>query len=314
MKTVPLGKTGVEVSTICLGTMYFGNRDSKSLSYRLLDQYANVGGAFLDTANIYSFWIPNCAGGESEMLIGDWLRERRNRNQLFIATKMGFAYPGVEKGLRASQIELECEKSLKRLGTDVIDLYYAHGDDRTIPIEETMTAFDRLVKAGKVRFLGASNFRAWRLQEANLKSQLNGWVEYSCVQQRYSFVRPKPSAVFEYSQVAANDDLLDYCQSASVTLLAYSVLLNGAYTRSDRAFPTQYLGLDTDVRLSTLKTIAVELSTTINQVIIAWLLQSDNPIIPVIGASSSEQLSESLSALSLNLNQEQIERLNNASA
>ena len=177
-----------------------------------------------------------------------------------------------------------------------------------------MIAFDRLVQAGKVRFLGASNFRAWRLQEANLTSQANGWDTYCCIQQRYSYIRPKPGAVFEYSQIVATDDLLDYCQSSGVTLLAYSVLLNGAYVRPDRAFPDQYLGLDTDERVSTLKTIAEELSVTVNQVIIAWLLQGKPPTVPVIGVSTSDQLSESLNALSINLSQDQIQRLNNASA
>jgi aryl-alcohol dehydrogenase-like predicted oxidoreductase len=140
------------------------------------------------------------------------MRERKNRAQMFIATKVGFGYPGVEQGLRAHQIETECEGSLKRLGIDTIDLYYAHVDDRNTPQEETLEAFDRLVKAGKVRLIGASNFLAWRLEEARWVSQTHGWAEYCCIQQRHSYVRPKPGGSFA-PQIAANDDLLDYCRA-----------------------------------------------------------------------------------------------------
>jgi aryl-alcohol dehydrogenase-like predicted oxidoreductase len=167
MRTVPLGNTGVEVSAFCLGTMYLGSREDKATSYRLLDQYVEAGGSFLDTANTYARWMPGCAGGESETLLGAWMRERKNRSRLFVATKVGFAYPGVERGLRAHQIQTECEKSLQRLRTDTIDLCQAHVDDRNTPMEETLEAFDRLVRAGKVRFVGASNFAVWRLEEAH---------------------------------------------------------------------------------------------------------------------------------------------------
>ena len=140
MRTVSLGNTGAEVSVFCLGTMHFGSRTDKETSYRLLDQYVEAGGSFLDTANNYAMWVPGYVGGESETLLGEWMRERRNRAQMFIATKVGFDYPGVERGLRAHQIETECEKSLSRLGIDTIDLYYAHRDDRNTPMEETIEA------------------------------------------------------------------------------------------------------------------------------------------------------------------------------
>jgi aryl-alcohol dehydrogenase-like predicted oxidoreductase len=308
MRTVSLGNTGAKASAFCLGAMYFGSRTDRETSYQLLDQYVEAGGSFLDTANIYAR-----VGGESETLLGEWMRERRNRTQIFIATKVGFQYPGVERGLRAHQIEAECEKSLKRLGIETIDLYYAHVDDRDTPMEETLAAFDRLVQAGKVQLIGASNFLAWRLEEARWVSQTRGWTGYCCVQQRYSYIRPKPGASFD-PQVAANDDLLDYCRDRSVTLLAYSPLLSGAYTRADRAFQEQYLGPDTEARLATLRAVARELGATLNQVVLAWMVQGDPPVIPLVAASTAEQMQENLGALQVELSVEQMARLNSASA
>jgi len=313
MRTVSLGNTGAKVSAFCLGAMYFGSRTDRETSYQLLDQYVEAGGSFLDTANIYARWVPGYVGGESETLLGEWMRERRNRAQTFIATKVGFQYPGVERGLRAHQIEAECEKSLKRLGTETIDLYYAHVDDRDTPMEETMEAFNRLLRAGKVRFIGASNFPAWRLEEARWVSQTRGWAEYCCVQQRYSYIRPKPGAGFD-PQIAANDDLLDYCRARSVTLLAYSPLLGGAYTRADRAFQEQYLGPDTEARLAALRAVARESGATLNQVVLAWMVQGDPPVIPLVAASTAEQMQENLGALQVELSIEQMARLNSASA
>jgi aryl-alcohol dehydrogenase-like predicted oxidoreductase len=308
-----LGRTGLKVSEFCLGAMYFGSRNDKETSYRILDQYTEAGGSFLDTANIYARWVPGYVGGESETLLGEWMRGRKNRSRMFVATKVGFEYPGVERGLRARQIKVECEKSLKRLGVDTIDLYYAHVDDRNTPMEETLEAFDRLVKAGKVRLIGASNFLAWRLERAHWVSQTHGWAEYCCVQQRYSCIRPKPGASFT-PQIAANDDLLDYCRAQGITMLAYSPLLSGAYTRADRSFSEQYLGPDTDARLVALKSVAEEVGGTANQVVLAWMVQSDPPVIPLVAASTAEQMQENLGALEIELSAEQIARLYEASA
>jgi len=313
MITVPLGDTGVRVSAFCLGTMHFGSQTDEETSCRLLDRHVEAGGSFLDTANIYARWVPGYVGGESETLLGKWMRERKNRSQMFIATKVGFQYLDVERGLRARQIEAECEKSLKRLGVDAIDLYYAHVDDRNTPMEETLEAFDRLVSAGKVRFIGASNFAAWRLEEARWVSRTHGWAEYCCIQQRYSYVRPKPGASFD-PQVAANDDLLDYCRVRGITMLAYSPLLGGAYTRADRSLSEQYLGPDTDARLTALRAVAEETGATLNQVVYAWMLQSEPPVIPLMAASTTRQMEENLGALGIELDAGQMTRLNSAAA
>jgi len=241
MKTVPLGDSGVAVSEVCFGIMRHW-AIQKQTSFGILDRYTELGGSFVDNANIYGQKDGKRTGGVIESLLGEWMRDRQNRTRMFIATKVGFEYPGVGRGLDAQKIERECEKSLKRMGVEAIDLYYAHVDDRAAPMQEILEAFSCLVKAGKVRFIGASNFTAWRLAEARLLSEANGWPSYCCIQQRYSYLRAGPGTDF-YPQIAANDDLLDYC-------------------------------------------------ATRNQVVLAWMRNSDPPVIPVVAASSSEQMSK----------------------
>lgn len=309
MKTRQLGQTGVEVSALCLGAMYFGTRNDEQTSYQLLDQYAAAGGTFIDTANIYAHWIPDGQGGESEALLGRWMKERGNRSRLFLAGKVGFQYPGVDRGLKPEQIEAECNKSLKRLGVDTIDLYYAHVDDRNTPLEETLEAFNRLVQAGKVRFIGASNYLAWRLEKANWISRTNNWAKFCCIQQRYTYLRVKPGASTD-PQVVANDDLLDYCRSEGLTQLAYSVLLGGAYTRSDRPLDAVYRGPDSDARIAALNAVAGETGATLNQVVLAWMMQSDPSVLPLIAAGTPAQLQENIDALQVTLSAGQMAQLN----
>jgi aryl-alcohol dehydrogenase-like predicted oxidoreductase len=314
VKTVQLGNSGAQVSSMCLGAMWFGTRNDQETSFRLLDHYVEAGGRFIDTANIYAYapqMNANYRGGESEIVLGDWFKVRNKRADMFIATKLGFPYVDAQRGLRASQIEAECHKSLRRMGIETIDLYYAHVDDRNTRMVETLEAFSRLVGAGKVRYIGASNFLAWRLEEARWVSRTHGWPEYCCIQQRYSYLRPRPGTSFD-PQIAANDDLLDYCTSRGITMLAYSPLLNGVYTRSDRTFPRQYVGQDSDSRLAVLKTVAQEVGATANQVVLAWMMQGDPYVIPVIGATTTEQLAQNLGALQVKLSADQVTRLNEA--
>jgi aryl-alcohol dehydrogenase-like predicted oxidoreductase len=311
MKTVPLGNTSLDVSALCLGAMYFGTRQNKAESFALMDQYYEAGGRFIDTANIYAWWEDNGIGGESEPVLGAWIKERGNRDEVFVASKVGFGYQDVPLGLTAELIERECEKSLKRLGLETIDLYYAHVDDRSTPVEETLEAFSRLVQSGKVRTIGASNFTAWRLEESRAASLANEWPEYCCVQQRHTYLRPRPGTGFD-PQLAVNDDLLDYCRNRDMTLLAYSVLLSGAYTRPERTVADQYAGTDTDIRLVTLRDVAAEAGATPNQVILAWMLQGDPPVLPLIAASSARQLQENIDALAITLSDEQMDRLTTA--
>ena len=319
MKKVTLGNTGVDVSALCLGCMYFGTRNDKSSSYQLLDQYFEAGGRFLDTANNYAFWIEGFQGGESETLLGQWMKDRKNRDKIFLATKVGgkptVPDGGLEssEGLSANAIEKGIDESLRRLQVDSVDLYYSHILDANTPLDETLEAFDKVVKAGKVRHIGCSNLRAWRVERAKQISLANQWAEYSCIQQRYSYLRPKPAAKFvDGLQICVNDDLLEFCADVNMPILAYSPLLSGAYTREDRPLPEEYNTPDTDMRLAALKTVAQEVGATLNQVVLAWMMQSHPTIIPIIAASTPEQMHDNLGTLNITLSKEQMALLADA--
>lgn len=313
METVTLGNTGVEVSAFCLGTMYFGTTTDEETSRRLLGRYVEAGGRFLDTANAYARWVEGFEGGESESLLGRWFKDRGNRDDTFIASKVGFPTPadGLEFGLSADQIERACEGSLRRMGVDHIDLYYAHNDDRHHPMEERLEAFHRLVKAGKVRYIGASNTMDWRLEEARCISGAKGYPEFCAIQQRYTYVRPQAGAVYD-PHCVVNDELLDYARNRGISIVAYSPLAGGAYTRDDKSFPREYLGPDTETRLAALKSVAGEAGATPNQVVLAWMLRSEPVVIPITAAGSIDQLDENLASLDVSLDGDQLTRLSQA--
>jgi len=312
MKMIALGRSSLRVSQLALGCMYLGARDSKEDSFRRLDQYLDAGGNFLDTANMYSHWISEATkGGESETLLGEWFKARACRSKVVIASKVGFPYPGIPYGTGAARIREECDKSLKRMGIDCIDLYYAHSDDRGTPMEETLGAFNDLIKAGKVRHIGASNFKAWRLERAAGVCRERGWESYCCVQQRHSFLRPKAGWDFG-GQVAANEDLLEYIKDTGLGFLAYSPLLNGAYTDTRKSFQDQYLGPDSDARLRALAEVGSETGATKNQVVYAWLMRADPSAIPLVASTTDAQFAESLGAVSLELSAAQMKTLGDA--
>ena len=311
MNTVQLGKSGVQVSALAFGTDLFGTKIDRETCFGLLDYFLERGGTFLDTANFYASWLPGCKGGESETTIGDWMKSRGNRDRMVIATKLAFDYPGCSGGLSAGEIQSECEKSLRRLQSDRIDLYYSHRDDRETPLEETMEAFHRLIKAGKVRAIGASNLRVWRIAEANAISREKGWTGYSAVEQRYTYLRPRHGADFG-PQLVIGDEMKDFAQSSGVTLIGYSVLLRGAYTRSDRDLPVQFAGPEANERLEALRQVATQAGCSPNQAIIAWMRQSVPSVLPIVAASRTEQLEENIAALKVVLSAEQMDRLNSA--
>lgn len=312
MKLINSGISGEKISEFCLGAMYFGSKINQEDSFKMLDLFLEEGGNFVDTANIYSYWVDGCCGGDSESLIGKWLHVKNNRDDVLLATKTGFEYPTVEKGLTAKQIIEECEKSLKRLNTDVIDLYYSHGDDFNTPVEETLEAYDKLKASGKIKHIGASNFSTWRIEQSKQVSKHNNWAEYSFVQQRYTYLRPRHCSKFENFQVSANDEMIEYCKANKLPLLAYSPLLGGFYNRNDRALPHQYVSQDSKCRLAVLNQIAKETGVNQNQIVLSWML--NNQVIPVVGAGNFSQLQENLKASSLVLSDEQLDRLNNTFA
>ncbi len=311
MKTLPLGNTGVEVSEFCLGTMRFGSAHDEKISSRMMEMYIEAGGTFLDTSNNYAFWVKDCNGSESETFLGKWIKEHGNRDELFVATKVGFNTPAIGKSLSAATIMSECEKSLQHLQTDHIDLYYAHCDHRETPLEETLTAFDTLIKQGKVRFIGASNTRAWRLEEARNVSAQNDLAEYCCIQQRHSYLRSN-AGVDASVQLEANADLLDYVAARDITLLAYGPSAHGYYTKMDQPVGGSCVGPDSDDRIAALKEVSSETGATPTQVVFAWMLQSTPPVIPLLACSTEAQMQENLAALQVTLSAEQMTRLTEA--
>ncbi len=311
MKKQKLGKSRLEVSALALGTDLIGSKIDRATSFALFDLYREKGGNFLDTANFYASWLPGFEGGESETTIGAWMKERANRNEMVISSKLAFDYPGSKGGLSAGEIERECEKSLRRLHTDRIDLYYSHRDDFDASHDETMKAFDQLVRSGKVRAIGASNLTVWRIAQANAVARMNHWSQYSAVEQRYTYLRPRHGASFG-PQIFLNEDMRNYAEVEGVALVGYSVLLQGAYTRSDRPLPAQFAGPDSDDRLATLRTVAAEVGRSPNQVIISWMRQSKPSVLPIIAGSRCEQLAENIAALDLSLSEDQMLRLTTA--
>src|SRR3954447_8529119 len=233
MNELPLGDSGATVSALCLGTMFFGTTVDERTAFAVLDRYYDAGGRFFDTANNYAVWVDEGEGGESEALLGRWMRERGNRDDIFLATKVGGWH---DEGLGAAAIARGIEGSLERLGTDRVDLYYAHVEDRSVPQEETVGAFGDLVTAGKALHVGCSNAPAWRIERARGIARAGGGAPYRCVQQRHSYLLARPGTDLG-RQLASSPELLDYCADQGVGLLAYSVLLGGAYTRGDRPLP-----------------------------------------------------------------------------
>lgn len=311
MQTHTIGHTDVAVSALCYGTDLIGSRIDRETAFTLFDLFYDRGGTFLDTANFYSSWIEGCSGGESETTIGAWMKARGNRHAMQISSKLGFDYPDSDGGLSADEIERECEKSLRRLQTDYLDVYYAHRDDFDTPMEETLEAFDRLVRKGKVRAIGASNLWLWRIAEANTLARSNGWTPYQAVEQRYTYLRPRHGADFG-PQIFITDDMKRYCAHHGITLFGYSVLLQGAYTRDDRPIPAQFAGPESDDRLAALRAVAEEVEATPNQVVIAWMLHSDPVILPLFGGSRVEHLEENLGAVDVRLSDDQMRRLDTA--
>jgi len=308
------GRVDLMVSELCLGTMYFGYRTDEETAFAILDRFREAGGTFLDTANSYGQWHGDA--GESERVIGRWLRSRRAVGEMVVATKVGArtTVPGDPdmrhwQGLGADAIRQDAETSLRNLGVDRLDLYYAHIDDRATPLEETVDAFATLAESGKAGLLGASNTATWRIERARNLAAKAGRPAYSCVQQEYTYLLAHP----EPEQVSLiSSELLDYAAAEDLTLLAYSPLLAGRYARPSMQMRTAYDHPGNEPRLAALRAVAAEHGATPNQVVLAWMLRQKPRIMPIPGASSVEQLDEILAATELKLDEAQLDRLDQA--
>jgi aryl-alcohol dehydrogenase-like predicted oxidoreductase len=298
--------TELDVFPLCLGGNVFGWTADEDASFAVLDAYVEAGGNFIDTADMY-------AGSESERIIGRWLARRGRRDDLVIATKVGMA-PDM-KGLGAGNIRASAEGSLKRLGIDHIDLYYAHRDDPDTPLEETLGAFDELVRAGKVRHLAASNYDAPRLAQALKISDSGGLARYVALQPHYNLVE----------RDSFEGDLADLCAREDIGVMPYFGLAKGFLTgkyrpggpegdspRSQRA--RAYLddrGLSV---LDALDEVAAARETTQAAVALAWLLAQPTVLSPIASARSVEQLADLLPMVELRLTGEELSRLTQAAS
>jgi aryl-alcohol dehydrogenase-like predicted oxidoreductase len=308
------GRVGLQVSQLCLGTMYFGYRTDEPTSFAILDRFLEAGGNFLDTANNYGQWHGDA--GESERVIGRWRRSRGIGHEVVLATKVGARTlvpgdpsPAHWQGLGARTIREDAETSLRQLGVGRLDLYYAHIDDRSTPQEETVDALAGLAEAGKVGLLGASNHATWRIERARAVARAAGRPAYSCVQQEHSYLLPHPDP----GQVnLVTEELVDYATAEGLTLLAYSPLLKGVYARPHQAPPPAYNHPTNQARMAVLREVAAELGATPTQVVLAWLMGGRPPMIPVVGASTVAQLEEQLGAVDLHLDEEAGKRLDTA--
>lgn len=312
-----LGMSGLKVTPICLGTMQFGWTTDEESAIRVLDAYVDAGGNFVDTADVYSRWAEGNPGGVAEEIIGRWLKRRGGRDQLIIATKVrGTMGPGPnDVGLSRRHILDAVEASLRRLQIEHIDLYQAHSDDRETPLDETLEAFDRLVERGMVRYIGASNYAAWRLMKALYISRGRGFETYVSLQPPYSLA----DRSFER-------ELEPLCVEEGIGVIPYSPLaagfLTGKYHKDQpvpqsgraRGIQQQFFNDRGWRTLEAVEDVARSRSRTPAQIAIAWLLQRPAIVAPIIGANSPEQLRAILGAEEIALSGEEVEKLDAASA
>jgi aryl-alcohol dehydrogenase-like predicted oxidoreductase len=298
-----LGSTGLEVHPLCLGGNVFGWTADREATFALLDAYVDAGGNFVDTADSYSTWVPGNRGGESERLIGEWLASRRPPDMI-VGTKVGGGTHDVPRGLTRRQVVAGCEASLRRLGVETIDLYYAHHDFTEPDLEETLTAFDELVQAGKVRFVGASNYASERLAEALGVSARQGLTPYTVLQTRVNLVY----------RDSLDDELLVLCEAKDIGIAGYAGLAGGFLTgkyrpggdlpqvaRANRIAST-HLGDEQALRiLATAEEVAWSRGATVAQIALAWVLHQPAIASVIASARTPAQLHELMGATGLAL-------------
>ena len=313
MEQRALGRTGLEITPFVLGGNVFGWTAKEATSQQLLNMFVASGGNCIDTADVYSTWVPGHTGGESEKIIGKWMKKRGNRQQLIICTKVGAELSPEKKGLKKSYILKACEDSLKRLQTDYIDLYFSHKDDPGTRVEEPLEAYAQLLKEGKIRSIGASNFSAGRLQEALQASEANGLPAYQVLQPAYNLY----DRSFE-------QELLPLAQAHDLGVISYFGLARGFLTGKYRSEADleqsarggavkQYLNARGFRILDALEAVAKRYKTSAAAVALAWCLQRAGITAPIASATKPEQLQDLLDALHLQLDAAAMEQLNHAS-
>ncbi len=314
MEYKKLGRTGLKVSPLCMGTMQFGWSVNEADTHRILSATFDSGINFIDTADIYSKWVDGNPGGVSETFIGNWMKQNKiPRDQIVLATKVrGEMGKGAnDQGLSRAHIINAVEASLRRLQTDYIDLYQSHWTDDDTPIEETLRAFDDLVKQGKVRYAGVSNYAAWELMQALWTSDKYNLARYDSLQPHYNLIHRD-----EFER-----ELRAVCAAYEIAVIPYSPLaggfLTGKYRRNEslpeskRAEGRKSAMTDKNFTLiEEMEVIALRHKATVSQVALAWMLSDPLITSPIIGATSIEQLNENLGALKVKLAEDEIAFLN----
>ncbi|MCW3836553.1 aldo/keto reductase [Sphingomonas canadensis] len=309
-----LGSSDLVTPPLVLGGNVFGWTADKAESFRILDRFAECGGMLVDTADVYSAWVPGHAGGESETVIGDWLAASGQRGKVAIATKVGMLAGEGGAGLAPARIAAACDASLRRLGVERIDLYFAHCDDPSVPQAEVLGAFQRLIEAGKVRNLGASNFKAARLKSALDLATREGLPHYRVLQPEYNLV----------SRSHFEGELQDLCVTHNIGAVPYFGLATGFLTgkyrtaedaaKSPRGFKAAgWLKTKTAI-LPEMDRVAAETGATLSQIALAWLAAQPGVTAPIASATSVTQLDELMGCIDLALTRDQIDRLTAAGA
>lgn len=307
-----LGRSGIEIAPLVFGGNVFGWTADKSTSFELLDRFVERGFNTIDTADVYSAWGEGLSGGESETVLGEWLARRKRRDDIVLMTKCGIWEK--YKGLSAANIETAVEGSLRRLQTDYIDVQFAHLDDDTVPLEETLTAFDKLIKAGKVRVAGASNYSADRLKQALSVSKDHALARYEVVQPLYNL----------HDREDFESSLAPLIQEEQIAAVSYFSLASGFLTGKYRSlddvkgsaradFLQKYFSERGTRILQELLAVSEELSARPAQVALAWLLGRPGVTAPIVSATTLAQLDEILDAVKLALPEPLVHRLNEAS-
>jgi aryl-alcohol dehydrogenase-like predicted oxidoreductase len=310
-----LGRSAIEVAPLMFGGNVFGWTVDEPGSFKILDAFASAGFDFIDTADVYVRFAPPNQGGESEIILGNWMKLRGNRDKIILATKVGSDMGDGKKGLSRSYIFRAVEDSLKRLQTDYIDLYQSHRDDENTPLEETLGAYEDLIKQGKVRVIGASNFTASRLTDSLAVSQQKGWSRYESLQPHYNL----------YERADYENNLEGVCLKSEIGVIPYFSLASGFLTGKYRTekdlgagqrsgMVKKYLDARGLRILAALDEVSKDKNATQGEIALAWLMARPSITAPIASATSVEQLQSLVRATEIKLDPESIEKLNAASA
>lgn len=314
MKTQSLGNSDLEVSTLCFGGNVFGWTVNEATSFQLLDAFLAAGGNFIDTADVYSRWIPGHEGGESETILGRWMKARNNRSQIVLATKVGMEMGAGQKGLSPEYIFRAVEASLQRLQTDYIDLYISHTPDASVPVEETLGAYAQLIRQGKIRVIGTSNESGQSLRAALETSRQNSLPAYQSLQPLYNL----------YDRAEFEEGLQPVCEEFNLGVTPYFALASGFLTgkyrseadlgQSPRGGGVKKYMTERGTRiLDALDEVSRQQRSTPGAIALAWLMHRPAVTAPIASATSPQQLEDLVAATRIELDAPSLDLLERAS-